>query len=274
MKSNIEWITPDKAQEYLKKNCKNNRRINERRISIYAEDMRDGKWQLNGEAIKFNKKGILIDGQHRLMAIIKSGVAVKMLILRDIDNNISLYDRGQVRATYASLRMSGFDKDIANTLTCGVAKLELMMMHGSGNFFSDSQIQQYLIDNVELILKAKTIGNRFAGTNGGRVGTNNAVMITAIYEALSAGESEEDLIKFCEIIYTGFYDNKNQKAAVVCRNDLLSNAIDIKTSSTARIRAVLQIDKAIYDFCRRNPRTRSYAKWDQVVYGKGEENGN
>lgn len=271
MESVIEIITPEKAREYLKRNCRNNRKIGERRVQNYAKDMAAGAWQLNGEAIKFNKDGILIDGQHRLLAVIKAGVPIKMLVIRDVDNTVSLYDRGYSRATYSSLLMSGVNKELANTITCGVAKLKLMMSKGR-SYYSDNQIEQFLLDNADALITAKAIGCKYTVSKNktARVCTNNVVFVTALFDAINAGESKKDLEKFCEIISTGFYDDKSQTSAVVCRNDLISRAIDIKTSSSTRILAVIQIKKAIYDFCHRIPRTKSYANWTKDIYEKGE----
>ena len=75
-----EYITPKTAEKYLEQNTNNYRRMNRNKVSIYARDMKNGSWQTNGEAIKFNKRGELVDGQHRLKAIMEADVPVKMLV--------------------------------------------------------------------------------------------------------------------------------------------------------------------------------------------------
>lgn len=68
-------ITPELAQHYLTFN-RNNWDVIPNRIEAYADEMRRGEWIENGDSIVFTKNARLIDGQHRLQAIIKSGVTI------------------------------------------------------------------------------------------------------------------------------------------------------------------------------------------------------
>ena len=99
MTMTIEDITPAKAREYLKKNIHNPRhgRMNRSVIKKYADDMKSGLWELNGEAIQFDEDGFLKNGQHRLAAIIMAGVTVRMCVIRGIGNEVMIYDGGFVR---------------------------------------------------------------------------------------------------------------------------------------------------------------------------------
>lgn len=84
--SRVETITPMLAEEYLKSN-KNNRQLRKNIVAYYASQMRDGQWMLNGEAIIFNERGTLVDGQHRLAAVIEAGVNIDMLVVRNADKD-------------------------------------------------------------------------------------------------------------------------------------------------------------------------------------------
>ena len=74
MEARIELITPKIAEQYLAKNSNNYSRLYKATVDQYAYEMLNGEWIFNGEAIKFNKSGKLVDGQHRLSAIVKSDV--------------------------------------------------------------------------------------------------------------------------------------------------------------------------------------------------------
>lgn len=66
------------AEDLLGSNV-HNRHIRERKVRNYAIDMLNSEWLETGEAIKFAKTGELLDGQHRLLAVIKAatdGVAL------------------------------------------------------------------------------------------------------------------------------------------------------------------------------------------------------
>lgn len=82
---NVELVevTPDLAHEWLGWNT-HNRNLRERTVKAYAADMINGDWQWNGESIKFATDGTLIDGQHRLAAIVLGGMPVKMLVVRGL----------------------------------------------------------------------------------------------------------------------------------------------------------------------------------------------
>lgn len=69
MRTKVMDITPDIAKEMLERNL-NNRSVSPSRVDMYADDMARGEWQANGEAICFNESGNLINGQHRLMAVV------------------------------------------------------------------------------------------------------------------------------------------------------------------------------------------------------------
>lgn len=71
MTSTVLIITPEMAKKYLQ-NMKTNRNISFARVNAYARDMERGAWQENGESIVFNKSGQLVNGQHRLAAIVKA----------------------------------------------------------------------------------------------------------------------------------------------------------------------------------------------------------
>lgn len=65
-------VTPELAAKWLEKN--NNRRLRMPRVEEMARDMLNGQWRDTHQAIAFNCDGSLKDGQHRLHAVVKSGV--------------------------------------------------------------------------------------------------------------------------------------------------------------------------------------------------------
>jgi hypothetical protein len=79
----IVAVTPELAAKWLKQNT-HNRNLRKRAISDYARDMASGKWRLNGEAIKFAADGTLLDGQHRLHAVVEAGVAIPLMVVNGL----------------------------------------------------------------------------------------------------------------------------------------------------------------------------------------------
>lgn len=94
-----EKVTPTKAAEWLEKEIENNRNTNPHRVESYARQMLKGLWMSEtGETIKFNKAGMLIDGKHRLKAVIRSGVSIWFHVNYEIENDvINVIDSGFAR---------------------------------------------------------------------------------------------------------------------------------------------------------------------------------
>jgi hypothetical protein len=92
-----ERITPKKAMEWLKRNI-NNRPLGRNYVEKYAKAMRAGEWLLNGDVIRFNANGDLIDGQHRLTAVVESGVCIECYVLRGLPHEaFDTFDQGNRR---------------------------------------------------------------------------------------------------------------------------------------------------------------------------------
>jgi hypothetical protein len=103
-----ELVTPELAAEWLKR-IKKNRKINKYRVDGLAHDMERGKFHYNGVPVCFNNKGELMDGQHRLSAIVQSGKAQMLAIERDLDGEVfDTYDIGLARNTSHYLQMEGY----------------------------------------------------------------------------------------------------------------------------------------------------------------------
>ena len=70
-------VTPEMAGVMLERNTKN-RPCRRQTVAHYARQMSEGKWHYTRVPVIFSIDGVLIDGQHRLRAIIESGATVKM----------------------------------------------------------------------------------------------------------------------------------------------------------------------------------------------------
>jgi hypothetical protein len=100
----LERITPEIAKQYLESNT-SNRTINANFVNFLAEQIKLGKWIENGESIKFNKSGVLVDGQHRLLAVVKLGLPIKTNVVRGCDDD-SFATLGNARPRSARDTMS------------------------------------------------------------------------------------------------------------------------------------------------------------------------
>jgi hypothetical protein len=80
----VVTITPEEATHLLESNgC--NRPLNEAHVKRIAKQIEDGKWRFNGDTIKISSTNDILDGQHRLWAIIMSETAVETIVVRGIE---------------------------------------------------------------------------------------------------------------------------------------------------------------------------------------------
>lgn len=78
-------VSPQFANYILEKFNTRNRHQNEKHVSILVQNILKGLWMFNGDTICFDADGVLIDGQHRLKAIVKSGITLPCLIVSGLD---------------------------------------------------------------------------------------------------------------------------------------------------------------------------------------------
>jgi hypothetical protein len=122
IKVRFEEIDPALAKRYLARNVAN-RNLRESTVRAYEIDMRAGNWIPTHQGVAFNDRGDLIDGQHRLTAIVRSGVTVRMLVTRGLPTEsgdtktMDAVDRGAVRSVADQLKLQhGFrnpNRDVA-----------------------------------------------------------------------------------------------------------------------------------------------------------------
>ena len=80
----IVEVSPDMAREMLEANH-HNRTMRKEYVRKLAAAMQRGEWTVNGEPIQIAKDGTLLNGQHRLNAVVESGVSVPLLVIRGLD---------------------------------------------------------------------------------------------------------------------------------------------------------------------------------------------
>lgn len=110
MDSNVgkyELITQARATLLLERNA-GNRPRSPKLVADYARQMRSGEWGRTSQPIIIGVSGRLIDGQHRLAAVVASGVAQWFLVVYGADENQFLYiDRHKKRNGSDVLAISG-----------------------------------------------------------------------------------------------------------------------------------------------------------------------
>jgi hypothetical protein len=161
MTTEIREVSPALAAELLSKNTAN-RAINKRAVARYAEAMQRGAWRIGNDAICVGLDGVLLNGQHRLNAVVESGVTVKMLFRSGVEQgDLFAMDQGNkrvgadiatltghamTRSQSKALRLLGSDWSFTSTISSPAVD-ELIEL--------DQEWALYLEQGVKLVLPAK-----------------------------------------------------------------------------------------------------------------------
>lgn len=140
MRVEVMHVTPAIAAMLMAVNA-GNRPVNKLTVKAYAADMAAGRWQANGCTIQIAATGRLVDGQHRLLAVIASGHTVPMLVVRGVDESVfATIDVGRGRTNAV---IFGLAKLPYATLQAAIARAYIMTQNacrtGSLSFFPDTK---------------------------------------------------------------------------------------------------------------------------------------
>jgi len=240
----IETITPELAEQWLALNTNNFRAIDIRRVSFYAETMKRGQWQLNGETIIFRGDGTLVNGQHRLDAVVKSGTAIESFVVRGIDCDGRSLDRGKNRTIAQWLKHEGIKN---GTATGKIAKLVLMHENGIWSEHSpgphpkltDTAVIDYALENDESIQLSIVRARRARGL----------ICLTDLAGLLLLGDGGGNLAEwFADALGNGL-DCSEEDAVYHLRRQLIDSAASKKkfSSYVARMLATVAWNRAVED---------------------------
>lgn len=124
MKIIQETITPAKARVYLEGNS-DNRPLSKKHVNNLANEILGGRWQNNAETIKFNGSRLL-DGQHRLHAIIKADQPITTIVARGLDpKSFHTIDMGKKRSAADTLNVMG--EKSSTRIAASLAMIEALL---------------------------------------------------------------------------------------------------------------------------------------------------
>jgi hypothetical protein len=95
----FEVISPARAAQYAEK-AVNYRRQTSQHVDKLAQMMRRGEWDEDNavEPIAFNQQGELIEGKHRMLAVVKAGVPIGFWVVRGVPKKVeNIIDTGKMR---------------------------------------------------------------------------------------------------------------------------------------------------------------------------------
>lgn len=160
-----EWrmVTPDQAAALLESNACN-RNISPRDVNKYARAMAKGQWVDVGDPIRISTDGRLLDGQHRLTALVLAGIPVRLLVITGVPAaHQDRMDGGRKRSAADQLRMMGMkDSNVASSVANMVMAWQVDDIPARRISYSTHDIVGFVEDNLDTVERAVTWGRRTA----------------------------------------------------------------------------------------------------------------
>ena len=254
-----QMVNPERAHQLLATQI-HNRRLNKKRVAELAYAISHDMWTESPDAVCIDKYGRLINGQHRLNAIIQANKPVLLTIAYDVPTD-AVIDRGLERSVGDSEYMRGL---IPIELSSGqiqavITRYLSIASPSEGDRCPEDIRVKFSNENRDNILAAVTISKCGASRNIARRLCVKASVQAAILAALISGVSYTALTRFAEIVNTGMIDGASESAAIIFRNWLLNNSDNNRSQSIATMKMA---QTAIKDFVDQNPRRRAYTRTD------------
>ena len=174
-----ELVTPDQARAYLG-NAMKNRRISPPSVRKAAAQMRDKRWRdTTSQSIAFGADGRLMDGQHRLAAVVLADRPVTFLVVRGLSDDVQdVLDTGRARNAGDVLRMSGIPSANANA-----AAVRLLLTYDMGvdrpwgekrKLITNEDIKKFVMTNLGVLERwgpdSQAAYRRFGGSHAAWLG--------------------------------------------------------------------------------------------------------
>ena len=107
IQASLITITPADAEALLEINTAN-RPLTERHILNLSKEMMRGRWKINGDMIRISATNIIIDGQHRLHAVVRSGITIQTWVIYGLSDDVfDTIDVGRRRSSADTLSCRG-----------------------------------------------------------------------------------------------------------------------------------------------------------------------
>jgi len=194
VRASFEYITPEIAAEYLKKNIEHNRKIEQKRLYGYIRDMKHYSWWFTGDTIKFNERGQLCDGQFRLTAIVRSKMPQTLLVVRGVAEPAVLHmDKGKTRSLKDSLSIAQDETPLNNQAMIQLVRSVIKYCSERGHYHTTDDDVRRVFDRYsnEFI----TIHRIFPKNESNMNGSTQA----AFFAALVSGVNQSTLAEYLKV---------------------------------------------------------------------------
>ena len=209
-------ITPSMASQWLESNT-HNRPLRQSVIVKYARDMSSGRWLRTHEAIALAKDGTIVDGQHRLCAIVLAEVPVMMMVAFDAEMDSQLViDCGSMRSPFDVIRLTRGHSKVSR------AGLSIARQFCATRRIAHGPTRQEIIQAYDEHRQA--IEFVTAAFSAHIRGVSTTPVMTVVARAWYT-HNRERLLRFCQLLESGKGFAPGDEAALVLRNWLIMGKV-------------------------------------------------
>lgn len=203
METKVVTVTPEMARQWLTVNMKGQRNVMKSTVHNYARQMRNGTWRLTHQGIAFDELGELIDGQHRLNAVIEANIPVQMNVTYDVHRKpgeVFTIDMGRKRTYSNVVQMSGIDDPVYKNCGTYVSAYIRYKLPG-GRKADPAEIADYIDRHYDDVAKLDecVCGSAHGHGKAGGGYRIPAIVGAALLAAIYRGESDSALRQFCTV---------------------------------------------------------------------------
>jgi hypothetical protein len=214
-------VTPELATQLLTKNS-SNRPMNDRNVEFIKSQMLKGLYKETGDTIKISVTDKLLDGQHRLKAIEKSGISVYQQIAYDVPDDVfTVLDIGKLRSSGDILTIAGIKNGANMSSIVGFIKT---FERGSSDF--NKTVKENAEEKISFIKEHPELEDIYKFVY--KVYTRTKWLPPSLlgafyYTLLTKNHSEQTIINFFEQYETGLGLNQSSPVYVL-RDKLIRNS--------------------------------------------------
>lgn len=227
MKTEIKKITPEIARDLLKRNNMN-RPLNKRHVENLKTQMLNNLWIFDGSPIKLDIRGRLLDGQHRLNAIIEANYSADFVVISGIPiEAFKVMDTGKTRTASDSIAIDiPVNSSMISDVSRSIITFDLCrrLIRGKGGYISNQEVYQFAMDNIFIINESYDFCKKFKRPI---IPKSKLVTFHILFRRRSITNADTFISKLC----TGL-DLDVSSPVYILRQKLIADAISKKKIDT------------------------------------------
>lgn len=249
-------LTPEIAEDWLNHGNTHNRPILDTHVDYLASEMKARRWRLTHQGIAFSTNQVLLDGQHRLWAVVFSGVTVPMRVfVNEPPETMGVLDTGQRRRNDQILTLTA---GLGEVSPSDLATLRAMLM-GAGKQRRHSPGEEGALfarhrEAIRFAIDTLKTGGKFRGV---ATAATRAVLARAWYSA------DRGLLRhFAEVLSTGRPVGEHDEPVLLLFQFLIGTPGS--RNSAGRHECYRKTQRALSAFLRGEKLTRLYVAAEEL----------